>query len=123
MHEIRTRRKIELADTDMVGIVHFARFFVFMETAEHDFLAALGTPVLFEDGGRPMSWPRVSQLRCQPTVFLRRFCLPTAADAAVGHGRGRGLAPHGQRPESRRHGAVRGRLYADPHRDGSHGRG
>ena len=60
MHEIRTRRKIEFADTDMVGIVHFARFFVFMETAEHEFLAALGTPVLFEDEGRPMGWPRVS---------------------------------------------------------------
>jgi YbgC/YbaW family acyl-CoA thioester hydrolase len=60
MHELRTRRKIEFADTDMVGIVHFARFFIFMETAEHEFLAALGTPVLFQDGGHPMGWPRVS---------------------------------------------------------------
>jgi len=60
MHEIRTRRKIEFADTDMVGIVHFARFFVFMETAEHELLAALGTSVLFDYDGHPMGWPRVS---------------------------------------------------------------
>jgi YbgC/YbaW family acyl-CoA thioester hydrolase len=60
MHEIRTRRKIEFADTDMVGIVHFARFFVFMETAEHEFFAALGHPVLFELDGHSIGWPRVS---------------------------------------------------------------
>jgi len=60
MHELRTQRKVEFADTDMVGIVHFARFFVFMETAEHEFLASLGTPVLFTDGGRSIGWPRVS---------------------------------------------------------------
>jgi 4-hydroxybenzoyl-CoA thioesterase/acyl-CoA thioester hydrolase len=60
MHEFRTRRRIELADTDLVGIVHFARFFVFMETAEHEFLQSLGTNVLFEVDGHAMSWPRVS---------------------------------------------------------------
>ena len=60
MHELRTHRKVEFSDTDMVGIVHFARFFIFMETAEHEFLAALGRPVLFEDAGRSIGWPRVS---------------------------------------------------------------
>lgn len=42
-----TRRRVEFADTDMGGIVHFSRFFVFMETAEHELLASLGTPVHF----------------------------------------------------------------------------
>jgi acyl-CoA thioester hydrolase len=60
MHELRTRRKVEFADTDMVGIVHFARFFVYMETAEHELFAALGTPALFLDGGHSIGWPRVS---------------------------------------------------------------
>ena len=41
IHEIRTRRRVEFADTDMGGSVHFSRFFVFMETAEHEFLRAL----------------------------------------------------------------------------------
>jgi len=43
MHEYRTRRRIEFSDTDAGGLVHFARFFVFMEIAEHELLRALGT--------------------------------------------------------------------------------
>ncbi len=60
MHELHTRRRIEFADTDMAGIVHFARFFVFMETAEHEFLAKLGTPVHFEHEGFEVGWPRLA---------------------------------------------------------------
>ena len=37
-HEYRTSRRIEFADTDMAGIAHFSRFYVFMEQAEHEFL-------------------------------------------------------------------------------------
>ena len=55
-----TRRKIEFADTDMGGIVHFARFFVFLETAEHQFLESLGAPVILERDGQRIGWPRVS---------------------------------------------------------------
>ena len=40
-HEYHTKRRIEFSDTDMAGIVHFARFFVFMESAEHEFLRSL----------------------------------------------------------------------------------
>jgi len=61
MYEYRTRRRIEFADTDMAGIVHFARFFVFMETAEHEFLHAAGAPgVHFEHEGLDIGWPRVA---------------------------------------------------------------
>ena len=60
MHEFTTRRKIEFVDTDMGGIVHFSRFFVFMETAEHQFLEALGTSVSTEHEGRKIGWPRVA---------------------------------------------------------------
>lgn len=60
MREMTFRRRVELADTDMAGIVHFARFFVFMETAEHRFREALGFPVFGDDGAPPLSWPRVS---------------------------------------------------------------
>lgn len=54
-----TRRKIEFADTDMGGIVHFSRFFVFMETAEHELLRSLGTTVHLEQDNRTIGWPRV----------------------------------------------------------------
>jgi YbgC/YbaW family acyl-CoA thioester hydrolase len=59
IHDLHTRRRIEFADTDMGGIVHFSRYFVFMETAEHQLLEAVGTPVHFENDGREIGWPRV----------------------------------------------------------------
>jgi 4-hydroxybenzoyl-CoA thioesterase/acyl-CoA thioester hydrolase len=60
VYEFRTERRIEFADTDMGGIVHFARYFVFMETAEHQFLNALGTSVVMQHEGRRIGWPRVA---------------------------------------------------------------
>jgi YbgC/YbaW family acyl-CoA thioester hydrolase len=67
MHELRTRRRIEFSDTDLAGIVHFSRFFVFMETAEHQFLNALGTSVHAIVDGRRVGWPRL-EASCE---FLR----------------------------------------------------
>jgi len=58
--EYRTRRKIEFADTDMAGIVHFTRFFGFMESAEHEFLRSLGTSVVSEYDGNKIGWPRLA---------------------------------------------------------------
>ncbi len=60
MREFVTRRRIEFVDTDMGGIVHFSRFFVFMETAEHLWFEALGTSVAIDEGRRRIGWPRVS---------------------------------------------------------------
>ena len=60
IHQFTTRRRIEFADTDMGGIVHFSRFFAFMETAEHELLASIGAPVHFEIDGREVAWPRVA---------------------------------------------------------------
>ena len=36
------------------------RFFVFLETAEHEFLESLGTPVIHQREGHLVGWPRVS---------------------------------------------------------------
>ena len=61
MHEQRIRRKVEYADTDMSGIVHFSRFLVFMENAEHAFLKAVSPGVQWRDAeGREIGWPRVA---------------------------------------------------------------
>ncbi|MDX1388975.1 MAG: thioesterase family protein [Acidobacteriota bacterium] len=60
MKEFKTKRKIEFVDTDMEGIVHFARYLVYMETAEHEFLEALGVSVAMEHEGQRIGWPRVS---------------------------------------------------------------
>jgi 4-hydroxybenzoyl-CoA thioesterase/acyl-CoA thioester hydrolase len=63
MAEFSTRRKIEFVDTDQGGIVHFSRYFVFMETAEHQFLESLGTSVDRVIDGAHVGWPRV-EARC-----------------------------------------------------------
>lgn len=64
VREFKTQRKIEFADTDLGGIVHFSRYFVFMETAEHQFLDSLGTSVHTVVDGKTIGWPRVN-VSCQ----------------------------------------------------------
>jgi YbgC/YbaW family acyl-CoA thioester hydrolase len=56
----RTSRRIEFADTDMAGIVHFGNFFRFMEAAEVDFLRSRGLSVMMQQEGQKISFPRVA---------------------------------------------------------------
>jgi len=56
----RTSRLVEFGDTDMAGIVHFARFFSWMESAEQAFLRSLGLSVAMEWEGERIGFPRVS---------------------------------------------------------------
>jgi YbgC/YbaW family acyl-CoA thioester hydrolase len=55
-----TTRRIEFCDTDMAGIVHFANFFRFMESAEVEFLRSRGLSVKLDWEGRTIGFPRVS---------------------------------------------------------------
>jgi 4-hydroxybenzoyl-CoA thioesterase/acyl-CoA thioester hydrolase len=63
-------RRIQFADTDLAGIVHFTRFFQFMEEAEHAFLRSRGLSVVMQHEGRSIGWPRVSA-RCDYLRPLR----------------------------------------------------
>lgn len=56
----RTKRRIEFFDTDMAGIVHFSRFFIYMEQAETEFLRSMGLSVSLVWEGKPIGFPRVS---------------------------------------------------------------
>ena len=56
----RTRRRVEFGDTDMAGIMHFANFFRYMESAETEFLNSLGLTVAWREEGRRFGLPRVS---------------------------------------------------------------
>jgi YbgC/YbaW family acyl-CoA thioester hydrolase len=60
MKTFRTTRRIEFGDTDMAGIVHFANFFRYMESAETEFLRSLGFSVSYKDGDKRFGFPRVS---------------------------------------------------------------
>ncbi|MBT3267296.1 acyl-CoA thioesterase [Candidatus Poribacteria bacterium] len=69
--EFVTTRRMEFADTDLAGIVHFSRYTVFMETAEHEFLRSIGTDIHVKRDGDIVSWPRVS-ISCdyvQPSYY------------------------------------------------------
>jgi acyl-CoA thioester hydrolase len=55
-----TTHRIEFADTDMAGIVHFANFFRFMEAAEVEFLRSRGLTVSMTWEGQRIGLPRVS---------------------------------------------------------------
>ena len=57
--EYRVKRRVQFADTDMAGVMHFSNFFKYMETAEHEFLRHLGFSVHQTFDGRTISWPRV----------------------------------------------------------------
>ena len=59
-YEFRCRQRVEFADTDMAGIVHFSNFFRYMESAEHEFLRSLGLSVHSVHGAEVVSWPRVN---------------------------------------------------------------
>ncbi len=58
--EFHTKRRIEFVDVDLAGFVHFSRFFIFMETAEHEFLRSLGTSVHTQIDGHEIGWPRLA---------------------------------------------------------------
>lgn len=61
-YQYRHRRRVQFAETDLAGIVHFANFFRYMEEAEHAFYRSLGFSVhkmVGQDGDDPVGWPRV----------------------------------------------------------------
>ena len=60
MPPFRTTRRVEFGDTDMAGIVHFANFFRFMESAEVEFLRSRGLSVAMIWEGMKIGFPRVS---------------------------------------------------------------
>lgn len=64
------RRRIEFSETDMAGIVHFSRFFVFMESAEHAFFRSLGYSIHGRIKDVQYSWPRL-EARCDYKFPLR----------------------------------------------------
>src|SRR6188768_2934214 len=59
-HEFKLTRRVEFAETDMAGIVHFSNFFRMMEAAEHAFFRSLGASIHTHEAGNTVGWPRVS---------------------------------------------------------------
>jgi acyl-CoA thioester hydrolase len=69
-YEFKAVRRVEFSETDMAGIVHYANFFRYMETAEHGFFRQLGYSVVMNQADPPVGWPRVSA-QCEYRQPLR----------------------------------------------------
>jgi len=53
-------RRVQFAETDMAGVLHFSNYFRYMEEVEHAFWRSLGRSVVTVEGLHTMSWPRVA---------------------------------------------------------------
>jgi acyl-CoA thioester hydrolase len=63
-HEFIFERRVEFAETDMAGIVHFANYYRYMEAAEHAFFRSLGFTLHERTGEEMTGWARVDA-RCE----------------------------------------------------------
>jgi YbgC/YbaW family acyl-CoA thioester hydrolase len=58
-HTFESERRVEFAETDMAGIVHFSNYFKWMETLEHEFFRSLGLALHGGEPGRMRGFARV----------------------------------------------------------------
>ncbi len=54
------KRRIQFAETDMAGVLHFSNYYRLMEEIEHEFWRSLDTSVLAKLENLEVSWPRVA---------------------------------------------------------------
>jgi YbgC/YbaW family acyl-CoA thioester hydrolase len=64
MQSFQAKRRVEFADTDMAGIVHFSSFFRYMEETEYAFLRSLGFSVVMRDEKGMIGMPR-REAKCE----------------------------------------------------------
>ena len=58
LSEYRLKRRVEFAETDLAGFVHFTRFFQYMEEAEHALWREAGLSIVPPDSG--IGFPRLA---------------------------------------------------------------
>ena len=56
----RMTSRVQFAETDLAGVLHFANYFRMMEEVEHAFWRSFGMCVICAEGDRTLSWPRVA---------------------------------------------------------------
>ena len=56
-YEFKQTRRVEFADTDMGGIMHFANYYRYMEAAEHAFYRSLGLRIHPPGDRDGVGWP------------------------------------------------------------------
>jgi acyl-CoA thioester hydrolase len=73
--EFHFHRRVQFAETDMAGIVHFSSYFRYMEEAEHALWRAAGLSIAPQRG--TIGWPRVAAAfdYKSPLRFEEEFCV------------------------------------------------
>jgi acyl-CoA thioester hydrolase len=56
--EFRYQRRVQFAETDLAGIVHFSTMFRYMEEAEHALWRSCGLTIA--ERGSSLGWPRLN---------------------------------------------------------------
>ena len=77
--------RVEFAETDLAGIVHYSEFFRYVERTEHAFYRTLGFSVAGrreEDPERQIGWPRIhaSMDYKKPLHFEEEFTVELLVD-------------------------------------------
>lgn len=62
--DFKIQRRVQFAETDMAGVLHFSNYFRLLEEVEHAFWRTLGLSVVLKDPAHDISWPRVA-VRCE----------------------------------------------------------
>ena len=57
--ELTITRRVEFAETDLAGVMHFSNYFRWMEEVEHAFFRSMGLSIIQPHEGGTLSWPRV----------------------------------------------------------------
>ncbi len=58
-YEFKMIHRVEWPDTDAGGVIHFFRYFTYMEVTEHAFFRSLGFPAAKRYSEVKRGWPRV----------------------------------------------------------------
>jgi YbgC/YbaW family acyl-CoA thioester hydrolase len=58
--DFQAKRRVQFAETDLAGVLHFSNYYRYMEELEHAFWRSLGLAVMIREGDRLISWPRVA---------------------------------------------------------------
>ncbi len=68
--EFRTTRRVQFAETDTAGVMHFSNYFRWMEEVEHAWFRSLGMSVIQPHALGTVSWPRIT-VSCEYLAPLR----------------------------------------------------
>ena len=69
-YEFEQQRRVEFAETDMAGILHFSNYFRYMEEVEHAFFRSLGLKVHAHSESGVWGWAR-RRVECTFSAPLR----------------------------------------------------